>query len=265
MRKMARTWLGCTRSFLRVASRDVPEQLAAKLAAEPSPQFAAARALLAYENECGREPDSAARAALSEAALRTTTQEVVRYHALRRLVDEGHAASAAAWLQPGRIELGERARISLELDALAALGREDERLALGLAVIKVPRRALIVELLGGHLVRYPNAKLFAAWTERLADEAGVPVGELYPQQLAQIVVAGTQHDNPALNTALAQVRRTAGDDVASLRLVEAYFSADVPPAAPGAVLPLMQPMPLEIAYALYARYDALRSGSASVR
>ena len=189
---------------------------------------------------------------LSESAARAT-DPFVAYHLLQRLLEEGRGDLVLrVAVTPGG-PLGNRERARLQLDALAQLGRADERAARVRELLAQPTQPALCELLSSHLIAWPDRALLADYAAKLEREPLPPGDAVYPQLLAFFVACGVQRDPVLLADAARRVNTAAGRDFRTLAAVQALFLHPSPPR-PGAFLPALQPFPLEATYALYGRW-----------
>ncbi len=214
---------------------------------------APARFLLNLTGDLEKASPSEARERLLRAAA-GAGDAVSFFNVCRQLIVRGFAQDALQWIdrRPGLI--GPRDRISLRLDALASLGwgaplrSEVENL-----LVATPD-PVIVELLSAHLIRHPDPVVRTLVFDRIEKVSLPDTQASYPAYLSLFCAAGAGRDAPRLQWAAARIRETLHSDFRSLdpigeslldgnrnRRIENY-------------LPALQPLPLEVSYALFEHY-----------
>lgn len=198
---------------------------------------------------------AAERVASAERAVREAPDGFAAYHWLRRLLEDGRADLAfAAASRPGG-PLDDRERLRVQLDALAALGREPERERVVRRLLERPTHPALSEVLAAHLITHPSPALLAAWLDKL-DRDPLPLTEdAYPRWLAVFAAAGAHRDDAAMQRVAARLNSIAGRTFKTLDPVRAQFLRIPSGARLQNLLPVLQPMPLDITYTLYARFE----------
>ena len=178
------------------------------------------------------------------------------YHICRQLIARGFSQAALGVLAQPDNGLNTRDRIALRLDALAASGwsaaldKEVDQLLLQ------PPTVPVVEVLGTHLIRWPNAGLLEKFYGRL-QQAPLPRGEeSYSAYLVFFCAAGAGGNEPALNWGGERMREILGTRFTSLDAAGKYLLE----AKAGHLenyLTMLHPLPLETTYALFVRYAPL--------
>ncbi|MBC8010222.1 MAG: hypothetical protein H7067_09005, partial [Burkholderiales bacterium] len=192
--------------------------------------------------------------ALAAAAARSL-DPFTTYHVFQRLLEERRADLVLPLLTSPGVTLDDRENARLRLDTLAVLGREAERAALVRQLLSRPTHPAICELLSAHLIAHPNLALLTDYSAKLAREP-IPPGEaVYPQLLAFFAACGVHRDPALLRDAAEHVQTAAGRDFRTLGAIEALFLAPRATLRPGAFLPVLQPLPLEVTYSLYTHYS----------
>lgn len=180
----------------------------------------------------------------------------VNHHLLRRLMEEDRAEFVLSIASSGGVALDDRASARLQLDALAALGRDARRAALARELLARPLNPAICEMLAAHLTAHPHPETLLALVEKLEREPLASGQSAYPQLLGVFVAAGAQRDPDLVRRAARLVRTAAGGGVfRTLDHVEDLFiTRPASLRAPG-FLTVLQPMPLDICYAAFSLYD----------
>ena len=194
-------------------------------------------------------------------AIPTQRESFAAAYLLRRLLEENRPDLVLSLASSGTAPLGERESVLLRLDALAALGRSGDRLALLRRLLAAPVHPATRELLSAHLILYPDRDLL-----RLVAQANrrdpLPANEnAYPTLLSWFTACAIDGDPELVREASTLLSQAAERDLRALERTRQAFLADPSTFRLEQVLPLIQPLPLETTYALYARYAPLRSSS----
>lgn len=195
--------------------------------------------------------DALAAAAAVEAAGR---DPFALFHILRRLLQENRADLVLPYTLAAQGPLADREKVRLRLDALALLGRAGERDALVRQLLALPTHPALAELLSAHLIAHPDLSLVRAFAEKLARDP-LPSGEeSYPQLLAWFAVCGVHREADLLRHAAALVSSAAARDLRAIDLAKEAFLNSNAGFRLETVLPLLQPLPLEVTQSLYQRF-----------
>ena len=179
--------------------------------------------------------------------------DYVAYHQIRRLTSLGLAQPALDFALLETRRLPDYDRISLELEALATLNNRRLRFVAFENLAAHSDRLKVIELIAAHLIRFPDPDLYERWLRRV-DLAKLPnEAERLTARLTLLCVAGAQLDEPRLREWAEALRETTGASYAALDAARAYFLA---PAGKrlSEVLPFLQPLSLEVNYALLSRF-----------
>lgn len=188
------------------------------------------------------------------AAATASRDAFTAYHLQRRLLDAGRGDLVLRLSTASDSPLGDREKARLRLDALGEMGRDSDRLALARQLLAQPTHPAICELLSGHLISYPHPGLLAAYAAKLEREP-LPAGDArYPQLLGFFTACGVHRDADLLDTALGWVNQAAGRDFRTLTAVRDAFLDPESKVRLESFLPALQPLPLEITYALFEHY-----------
>ena len=173
---------------------------------------------------------------------------------LRRLLDENRGDLVLSLTEHAGTPLGDREKALLRLDAFAALGRVAERASMIRRLLAQPAHPATWQLLSAHLITHPDRELLRLVAEEHRRDP-LPANEAsYPSFLSWFAACGAARDAELLEDASRLLTKaTARDSRALTRAREVFL------AAPSAfrlenVLPLLQPLPIETTYALYARF-----------
>ncbi len=245
-----------TQAFL-FASRHAgqPESVSAILEEPALPP--APRAIIALESALEwKDPAERVRALVD--AIPAERDAFAANHLLRRLLEEGRPDLVLTLVGETGSPLGNREKILLRLDALAALGRGAERTALLGQLLAAPATPANWELLSAHLIAYPEPALLRLVAEKHRRDP-LPANETtYPALLAWFAACGANADADHLLFASELLSRASARDSRALERARLAFLAPPSTFRLENVLPLLQPLPLETTYALYVRYTPVR-------
>jgi len=164
------------------------------------------------------------------------------------------ALDRAAALLPGPEYL------ALRLDAYAAKGwRSLVQNEIEFA-LSPPVRASLIESLCAHLIRHPDAELVADLFARLQQNPLPPSAASYQATLALFCAAGANADWPDFRAARNMLRQLSGAPFKALDTVESFFRDTSANRRIGNVLPLLQPLDLDVTYALFEHYGSGQAG-----
>lgn len=180
------------------------------------------------------------------------------YYLARRLLAEGRADVVLGLIERADNPLADREKLRLRLDGLAALGRLTDRASLVAALLGRPTHPAICELLSGHLILFPDLELARRLSEKLRDDPLPPGDALYPQTLGLLLVCGATGDDDLLRGAATRVHAVLGREFVALQAVLAAFRTQGRALRPETILPVLQPLPLDLAYAMYERQAVSR-------
>lgn len=198
-----------------------------------------------------------------ELTLEKASTSFERFELLETLIDLGQATAVLSFVQEDSGRLASRERVCVLLDAAAAGHWEDLRQKEFQSVLGEPTSETLVNLLVGHLIRYPDPGLIDALFQRLDLDSFPATASHYGASNALLCLAGVEHSEARLDTMIQKLRAASGTRSASLTYVKEYFltrSSTVPVAQ---YLPAVQPLSLEVSYALLRRFPGNPGGSAT--
>jgi hypothetical protein len=120
-----------------------------------------------------------------------------------------------------------------------------------------------VELLCAHLVRHPNRDLLATLLTALRRSPLPAVAPNYSAYTALLCATGAAGDFESFHEALATARKITGGDFKALSVVETFFRETKKDVRVETYLPALQPLPLDVIYAMLERYYRSRPASTS--
>jgi hypothetical protein len=175
------------------------------------------------------------------------------YFRIHRLIDLGYGAEAVNVLRRSEHRLTTRDAFGLRLHAYAELGWQP-LLRSELETIATQMSVPAAELLGAHFVRHPDPGLFGPAFDAFR-RSGPPRDEsTYRAWSAMLAAAGVCNDFGRLREAAAEMQQITGTEVKALRAIESFFRGEGASTRIESYLPAMQPLPMEVTYALLERY-----------
>ncbi|HEY0944146.1 MAG TPA: hypothetical protein VGD81_02735 [Opitutaceae bacterium] len=211
-----------------------------------------ARTVLELEKTVQTSPGAAARSALAFSS--GGEERAVAFFRARRLVALGFAREALDVLDGLGSGPDERDALAVRLDAYARLGYTRPRTNLIAALLRGPVTPATVEVLGAHLIRYPSPSLYDELFRKLERSPLASTPEAYPLFLTLFCVAGSYADAGRLQTAAAAMSQALGSDSATLNAVETFFLHKSAETRVETYVPFLQPLSLEVTYALLERF-----------
>jgi hypothetical protein len=211
--------------------------------------------LLRLEDNLAQTPSQTSRVTLLTDYLAGGPDAFAQYHALRRLLEENRPDLVLSLASKRGGTLGDREKARLQLDALAVAGRDAERAKLVRQLLALPTHPAVCELLSSHLIAHPAPALLADYAAKLAREP-LPEGDArYPQLLGFFATCIVHRDASLSAQALDWINTTAGRDFQALSALRDKVLKTPDDLRPEAFLPVLQPLPLEITYAIYDHYN----------
>jgi hypothetical protein len=186
------------------------------------------------------------------------------YYSLSRAVEIGRPSDVVRFLEgQGSRALEAYDRESLKLDAYSALGWHDlERREIGY-VMDQGTSSPVVNLVAGHLVRFPDAESASRLFEILGAKPLAASAQNTGAHVALLCMAGVN----GLGASMAQeadiVGRIVGGTFPEWGHVRDFFESRSPAKNPAAILPALGELPLEMVYAVTAHYHAAPPPSAA--
>lgn len=176
------------------------------------------------------------------------------YYRINRLLQLDAPQQALTLFERLGPRLGERERASTQLDLYARLGWEPLRRATIETLIARPLNLPTVEILAAHLIRHPNPAMAALVFEGQAARPLPAIEANYAGYTALFCTAGIYGDTSRLDDYGASLRQISGASFVSLRGAEAFFRQPEANRRIETVLPMLQPLPIEVTYALLDRF-----------
>ncbi|MEZ0218059.1 MAG: hypothetical protein ACAH89_13065 [Rariglobus sp.] len=180
------------------------------------------------------------------------------YHVCRELISRGFPQEALEWMDRRPGLLGQRDLIPLRLDALSILRWGGTLQNEVKNLLFAPPSPIVVELLSAHLIRHPDATVRALIFDRVeqtpapSDSAGLAA------HLALFCAAGTGHDIERMNWTALRIKASLGGSFPGLDAVAASLIDGERGRRLENYLPALQPLSLEVTYALLDHYAPAR-------
>jgi hypothetical protein len=194
------------------------------------------------------------RALLLEAA-ENAPDGLAFFNVCRQLIASGFAQDALHWIdrRPGLI--GPRDLAPLRLDALASLGWTATRRSEVETLLLGPSHPVVIELLSAHLIRHPAPEILDLVFARLERDPLPANVASYSAYLSVFCAAGAGRDEPRLHWTASRIKEILRDNFRSLDTVAGALVAGNQKSHVENYLPALQPLPLEVSYALFEHYD----------
>lgn len=215
-----------------------------------------ARATLQLVADTALRPPAEERGRLIQAVLAGDTDAYTSFYIGRRLLRLGYPDETLALTLRENVPLNPRERLLLRLDALAALGRDADRKRIFDQILQADLNDTTVALLCTHLIRHPDANLAARLFDRAGSHHANGPALAYETRLTLFCVAGVLADARRLDEIAGQLRALGGGEFRTLDAVRTFFLQRTQGGQIEAVLPVLQPLPLEVVYALLEQNTA---------
>lgn len=213
---------------------------------------AGTRRVLELESAC-RSGTTAQVRALLMGPLEPDAADFMAYFRVRRLVALGFPAEALDLLAQASGRLSSRDHAELSLLAYEAAGHDRLIDAAFDRVIAGPATREMIEVVCGHLIQHPHPGRYERFMRRLEREGPPGAAGGGREILARYSVAAVHRDEERAARLAELVPAGPGISGGALALAEAFFRRPQPERLPE-VLPELQPLPLNINYALLARF-----------
>ena len=244
-------WLNAIVFALR---REPDERLVRELANAPnSPET---RAVFSLELQSLQAP-AAARAGLLKMPAENAAQYLAFYRP-KRLIELGFAQDALGLL--GRSNpLPARDQLVLRFEAHHTLGWKSQIRSDVESLVSNQVNSTTGELLAAYLIRHPDPELLAQAFDGFNQQFVAKDESAYRIWAAWLCAAGANGDFERFRQASAHMKAISGAEYRTLKQVEAFFRGGSPSVRVESYLPAMQPIPLEVTYALLERYYQTRT------
>lgn len=180
------------------------------------------------------------------------------YQVCRELIVRGFAREALEWTERRGAMLSTRDLVPLRLDALASLGWDSIRRNEIDALLVPDPSPVVIELLSAHLIRYPDAALLGSLSERLGQSALPRNDAGFSAGLALFCAAGAGRDETRMDWVAARIEILLGVKFRGLEAVKGSLLDAGQKQKLENYLPILQPLSLEVTYALFDHYAPVR-------
>lgn len=177
----------------------------------------------------------------------------------RQLTTRGFGSDVLAKLEQRPRTLGTRDLIALRLDALASLKRTDTLRNDIDTLFGTSPGPVLVELLSAHLIRYPDPALFDRVAANVERTPPPLVTDNYQAYLSLFCAAAVNRNELRLHWVSAQIKTIIGGKFEALDFIGQNLIAPARKARIENYLPALQPLSLEMCYALLEHYYSPKS------
>lgn len=177
---------------------------------------------------------------------------ILEYHRINSLIRLGFPREALEQLDRSSV-LDARANTTLRLDAHAVANNRLERQRIITTVLGSRPTLASIELLAAHLIRYPEASLIETLFSQLESTPLAEVPDNYSGFAALFCLAALHADSPRCDHFSGILRRISGASLTFLSGLEAFLRGETSDRRMGTFLPRLQPLSLEVIYALHDR------------
>ncbi len=176
------------------------------------------------------------------------------HYRVRKLIQLGEGTRALQLLNAQSTRFQDRDRIRLQLAAYAQGDFRDPYVDLVRKLIQLPPSLALSELLSAHLIVYPNLALYRLIKQSVAPADIADDNERLQSVLAFYFLALAHADKSGSDDIAAYLREITGSTFASLDAA-ALVATDPARYRIQNVLPAIQPLSLDMIYALLERYE----------
>lgn len=238
---------------LLFASRHLSTEIRERLVSVEPALPAESLVLLQLEHSLRGLPAAELKERLVARGAQSRSSALAQFHCIDLLTRWGFPTEALALLAH-ESALDERTQAALRLDALAAGGHQEERRK-QVQQLLTPRPQLsTIELVTAHLMRYPSAPLIADVFKQLETSPLPERPENYSGFLALFCVAASSGDIERCRQFKDILRRLSGAPLSALESVEGFFRGETEDRRLGTYLPRIQPLALEVLWALHEQF-----------
>lgn len=214
------------------------------------------RSTLQWEERLHAADPEDAKAALMEAGRDIPSTPLGLYHRIDSLVRLGRTGDALRVLNLHGAGLDDRTRATLKLAALGAAHDRDGRRSEIDALLQPAPTTAVVEFVTANLIRYPDEDLIHNYLSTLAQRPLPPVAENFGAYAGLFCLAALSRDSAHSQSFAEALRHLSASPLSFLENVEQFFHGESEDRRLSTYLPRLQPLPLEIVFALYDRIAA---------
>jgi len=175
------------------------------------------------------------------------------FYRISELISIGEGIQAVDMVETYRAHLDDAARVSLLLQAYAALGAPQSRQRLFTSLLNGPPNSIAVNLLAADLIRHPDRALFAQTCDAFTKAAPRLENKTFETYVALYCAAGVVADWDRLHALARTLQTNATGNSLTLGLAESFFRHQTMQTRIAGLLNAL-PAPLEVHYALLERF-----------
>lgn len=216
------------------------------------------RLLITLTGNLAATPSRAEQQSLLRNAAAAAGDGLAFYHVCREFIARGFAQDALDWMDRRSGLLGMRDVLPLRLDALASLGWNTTLRSEAAGLLIEAPAPIVIELLAAHLIRHPDAELRAMLFTRVEQSPPTPDEAGFRAYFALFCTAGAGRDEPRLRWTATRVNQLLGDEFRGLDAIGGAFLDTKRTHHLSNYLPALQPLGLDVTYALFDHYDPVR-------
>lgn len=218
-----------------------------------------ARAVFALELQTAGGGLAARDALLQAAEQNHAAGSILPYYCVRRLIEIGFGGQALTRLQSVASPLPQRDQLTLRLEASEQLGRRAAVRELFTALAGDAANPVTSELLCSYLIRHPDPSLFRSTFDAYRLAPAERPDQAFKAWAGWLCAAGANGDFVRYADALAEMKRLSGSELRGLASFGAFFRGEGATNRIESYVPMVQPLPLDVTYALLERYYLPRS------
>jgi len=242
-------------ALLFANSRTQDSAVIERLLANPESLTPGVETVLNWEQRVQTLPPQLAKRVLLQ-SLPAETPSFVVFYVIRRLITLGFPVEALEILNASETTMGDRDRISLQLRALADADFRRSYEGLFDRLTRLPPSPVQFEIIAAHLVSQPDPVLYARAKNRLDPRRLSGPEQQLPALLALFCMAGAHGDIAYQDHLANQMRELTSSRFAVLDIAKAIMAEDEnSPSRIENILPALQPMSLDLTYAMLERYE----------
>ncbi len=242
---------------LLFASRQAPSaRLIAKALERKDLLSPEVQAILQWEEKLTAADPQAAEAALLEASRNTPASPFALHHRVDSLIRLGRPREALRLLTIHGASLDERTFATLKLAALGADGNTPHRRVEIETLLQTGPTLAVVEFVTANLIQYPDPSLVHDYLSALERHPLPLVPEHFAAYAGLFCLAALSFDTEHSRHFAETLRHIAGSPLSFLEHVERFLHGETEDRRLSSYLSRLQPLPLEVVFALYDRGDA---------
>lgn len=232
------------------------ETVFTRLLSTPETLSPGVETVLKWEQNVRTSPPPAAREILLQSPPAGSPDFVV-YYQIRRLITLGFPVDALDLLNANETVLSGRDRVSLQLHAFSAADFRRSYSGLFDQLSRLSPSLAQLEIIAAHLIAHPDREFYQRTKSRISPQQLTVAEEQLPGLLALFCLAGA-HGDTAYQMDLAEQMRTLTNSrfVVLNAMIALMAQPDNPKLDLHDILPALQPLSLDLTYALLERYES---------